>query len=244
MSAAYFIFRREISSFFATPVAYVFIFVFLVLSGVFTFFVGNFYERNQADLAPFFNFQPWLFLFLVPAISMRTWSEERKSGTIELLMTLPLSAVSCVFGKFFAAWFILGLALLMTLPLWLSLEYLATPDRGIIVAGYIGSWLMSAAFLSISMCMSALNKNQVVAFILAIAVCFLFVVAGSNIVLDGLTQWASSSMLDTVASYSFLMRFDAIAKGVLSLGDALYFVTFTCIWLYASAIIVEYKKAN
>lgn len=235
--------RKELSSFFATPVAYVFISIFLMLSGVFTFFVGNLYERNQADLMPFFNFQPWLFLFLVPAIGMRTWSEERKSGTIELLMTLPVSSISAVLGKFFAAWLVIGLSLLLTFPLWLSVDYLGQPDHGIILAGYIGSWLMSAAFLAVSMCMSAFTKNQVVAFIISIVVCFLFVVSGSNIVLGAFADWADNRIIDTVASFSFLYRFEAIAKGVLSLSDILYFVTFSAVWLYASLVVIDHKKA-
>jgi ABC-2 type transport system permease protein len=164
------LFRREFSSFFATPVAYVFIGIFLILSSVFTFFVGGFYERGQADLLPFFNFHPWLYLFLVPAIAMRSWSEERKSGTIELLMTLPISTWQAMLAKHFAAWAVLGLSLLLTFPLWLTVNYLGNPDNGIIVAAYIGSWLMAGAFLSIGMCMSAMTKNQVVAVILSLAV--------------------------------------------------------------------------
>ena len=168
MANVWFITRREFSSFFATPVAYVFIAIFLMLSGVFTFFIGNLYERGQADLIPFFNFHPWLYLFLVPAMAMRSWAEERKSGSIELLMTLPVSIGEAVLGKFLAAWFILALSLILTFPLWLSVNYLGQPDNGIILAAYIGSWLMSGAFLAISTCMSAFTRNQVVAFILAV----------------------------------------------------------------------------
>jgi ABC-2 type transport system permease protein len=244
MNATYYIFKRELGSFFATPVGYVFICVFLVLNGVFTYVLGDFYERNQADLSPFFSFQPWLFLFLVPAISMRTWAEERKNGTIELLMTLPVSHFSCVLGKFLAAWIIVGLALCMTFPLWLSLEYLGQPDRGIIVAGYIGAWLMSAAFLALSTCMSAITKNQVTAFILSVVTCFLFVALGSNIVLDLISQFVSAAVLDTLASFSFLVRFEAISKGILSLGDSLYFVSFALVFLLISALIIEHTKAN
>lgn len=174
------IFKREFASFFATPVAYVFITIFLMLSGVFSFFIGQLFERGQADLLPFFNFHPWLYLFLVPAIAMRSWSEERKSGTIELLMTLPISVTQAVIGKFLAAWTVLGLSLALTFPLWLTVNYLGTPDNGVIVAAYIGSWLMAGAFLAISLCMSALTKNQVIAFILAVVVCFLFVLSGRD----------------------------------------------------------------
>jgi ABC-2 type transport system permease protein len=238
------LFRREFSSFFATPVAYVFIGIFLVLSGVFTFFVGGFYERGQADLLPFFNFHPWLYLFLVPAIAMRSWSEERKSGTIELLMTLPISTWQAMLAKHLAAWAVLGLSLLLTFPLWLTVNYLGDPDNGIIVAAYFGSWLMAGAFLSIGMCMSALTKNQVIAFILSVVVCFIFVVSGSNIVLDAFKSWAPSVVIDVVASFSFLTHFEAIAKGVIALDDVMYFLLVTICWLFAGLVLIEQKKAD
>jgi ABC-2 type transport system permease protein len=238
------IFRREFSSFFATPVAYVFIGIFLVLSGVFTFFVGGFYERGQADLLPFFNFHPWLYLFLVPAIAMRSWSEERKSGTIELLMTLPISTWQAMLAKHLAAWAVLGLSLLLTFPLWLTVNYLGNPDNGIIVAAYFGSWLMAGAFLSIGMCMSAITKNQVIAFILSVVVCFVFVVSGSNIVIDAFKSWAPSMVIDVVASFSFLTHFEAMAKGVIALNDVMYFLLVTICWLFAGLVIIEQKKAD
>lgn len=244
MGIVFTLFKRELSSFFATPVAYVFITIFLILSGVFAFFIGSFYERGQADLLPFFNFHPWLYLFLVPAIAMRTWSEERKSGSIELLMTLPISAFQAVVGKFLASWAVLGLSLLLTFPLWLTVNYLGQPDNGVIIAAYVGSWLMAGAFLAIGMCMSAMTKNQVVAFILAVVVCFLFVVSGSNIVLDAFKDWAPSMVIDTVASFSFLTHFESIAKGVLALNDVGYFLISISIWLYASLLIIERKKAD
>lgn len=238
------LFKREFASFFATPVAYVFIGIFLILSGVFTFFVGGFYERGQADLLPFFNFHPWLYLFLVPAIAMRSWSEERKSGTIELLMTLPISTWQAMLAKHFAAWAVLGLSLLLTFPLWLTVNYLGSPDNGIIVAAYIGSWLMAGAFLSIGMCMSAMTKNQVIAFILSVVMCFLFVVSGSNIVLDAFKGWAPSMVIDLVASFSFLTHFEAMAKGVIALDDLVYFLLVTLSWLFAGLVIIEQKKAD
>ncbi|MFT6990922.1 MAG: ABC-2 type transport system permease protein [Paraglaciecola sp.] len=238
------LFRREFSSFFATPVAYVFIGIFLVLSGVFTFFVGGFYERGQADLLPFFNFHPWLYLFLVPAIAMRSWSEERKSGTIELLMTLPISTWQAMLAKHLAAWAVLGLSLLLTFPLWITVNYLGDPDNGIILAAYFGSWLMAGAFLSIGMCMSALTKNQVIAFILSVVVCFIFVVSGSNIVLDAFKSWAPSVVIDVVASFSFLTHFEAMAKGVIALNDLVYFLLVTICWLFAGLVLIEQKKAD
>jgi ABC-2 type transport system permease protein len=238
------LFRREFSSFFATPVAYVFIGIFLILSSVFTFFVGGFYERGQADLLPFFNFHPWLYLFLVPAIAMRSWSEERKSGTIELLMTLPISTWQAMLAKHFAAWAVLGLSLLLTFPLWLTVNYLGNPDNGIIVAAYIGSWLMAGAFLSIGMCMSAMTKNQVVAFILSVVVCLVFVFSGSSIVLDAFKSWAPSLVIDVVASFSFLTHFESMAKGVIALNDLIYFLLVTICWLFAGLVIIEQKKAD
>lgn len=238
------VFKREFASFFATPVAYVFIGIFLVLSSVFTFFIGGFYERGQADLLPFFNFHPWLYLFLVPAIAMRSWSEERKSGTIELLMTLPVSTWQAMLAKHLAAWSVLGLSLLLTFPLWLTVNYLGNPDNGIIIAAYLGSWLMAGAFLSIGICMSALTKNQVVAFILSIVVCFIFVVSGSNIVLDAFKSWAPSDLIDVVASFSFLTHFEVMAKGVIALNDVAYFLLVTICWLFAGLVVIEQKKAD
>lgn len=244
MSMVSIVFRREFSSFFATPVAWVFIVIFLMLSAVFTFYVGNFYQRGQADLLPFFNFHPWLYLFLVPAMAMRTWSEERKSGSIELLMTLPIRTWQAMLGKFFAAWAVLGLSLLLSFPLWVTVNYLGDPDNGIIVAAYLGSWVMSGAFLAIGICMSALTKSQVVAFILAVVVCFVFVLSGSDIVLEAFKGWLPSVLLDTIASFSFMTHFENMAKGVIALNDLGYFFLVISIWLYASLVIIEHKKAD
>lgn len=235
---------RELSSYFATPLAYVFIVIFLMLSGAFTFFLGGFFERGQADLWPFFNFHPWLYLFLVPAISMRLWAEERKSGTIELLMTLPLSLRSVVFGKFFAAWLFTGVALALTFPIWITVNYLGNPDNGAILAGYLGSWLMAGGFLAIGSCISATTKNQVIAFIITVVICFLFVVSGFNIVLDWFTSWAPDALVDSVAALSFLTHFNAIAKGVLDFRDLSYFLIVIAGWLLATAIVIDLKKAS
>lgn len=236
--------RRELGSYFATPLAYVFILIFLVLAGVFTFYLGNFYERDQADLGPFFNFHPWLYLFLVPAISMRLWSEERKSGSIELLLTLPITRFEAVLGKFIAAWLFAGLALLLTFPLWLTVNYLGQPDNGVIFASYIGSWLMAGGFLAIGSCMSAISKSQVIAFILTAAVCLLFVLAGFPLVLNVFKDWLPMLVVDTVASLSFMTHFGAIAKGVLGLQDLLYFVSVIMVWLLATSVVVEMKQAQ
>jgi ABC-2 type transport system permease protein len=238
------IFKRELASYFATPLAYVFIVIFLVLSGVFTFYLGGFFESGQANLAPFFNFHPWLYLFLVPAIAMRLWAEERKSGSIELLMTLPITRFEAVTGKFFAAWVFAGLALLLTFPMIITVNYLGEPDNGAIVTGYIGSWLLAGAYLAIGSCMSALAKNQVIAFILAVSVSFLFMVSGFPMVLDGFSGWAPQWLVDAVASLSFLTRFEAISKGVIDLRDLLYFITLITAWLAATAVVIDLKKAD
>ncbi|MBB6341428.1 ABC-2 type transport system permease protein [Pseudomonas fluvialis] len=238
------IFKRELGSYFATPLAYVFIVIFLVLSGVFTFYLGGFFERNQADLSPFFNFHPWLYLFLVPAIAMRLWAEERKSGSIELLMTLPITRFEAVTGKFLAAWVFAGIALLLTFPMIIAVNYLGQPDNGAIFTGYLGSWLMAGGFLAIGSCMSALAKNQVIAFILAVVVSFLFIVSGFPLVLDAFSAWAPQLVLDAIASLSFLTRFEAISKGVIDLRDLLYFVTLIAAWLAATAVVVDLKKAD
>ncbi|WP_372865970.1 ABC transporter permease subunit [Pseudomonas sp.] len=238
------LFKRELASYFSTPLAYVFIVIFLVLSGVFTFYLGGFFESGQANLAPFFGFHPWLYLFLVPAIAMRLWAEERKSGTIELLMTLPITRFEAVTGKFLAAWAFAGLALLLTFPMIITVNYLGEPDNGAIATGYLGSWLLAGAYLAIGSCMSALAKNQVIAFILAVSVCFLFIVSGFPMVLDGFNGWAPQWLIDAVASLSFLTRFEAISKGVIDLRDLLYFLTLIAAWLAATAVVIDLKKAD
>ena len=238
------IFKREFASFFATPLAYVFLLIFLVLSSVFTFYLGGFYESGQANLNPFFNFHPWLYLFLVPALAMRMWAEERKSGTIELLMTLPITRFESVVGKFLAAWVFAGIALLLTFPMVLTVNYLGDPDNGAILTGYVGSWLLVGAYLSVGSCMSALAKNQVIAFILTVSLCFLFVVSGFSLVLDIFNGWAPQWLLYAVASFSFLTRFQAISKGVIDVRDLLYFLSFITAWLMATAVVIDLKKAD
>lgn len=238
------IFRRELASYFATPVAYVFIVIFLLLAGWFTFYLGNFYERGQADLLPFFTFHPWLYLFLIPAVSMRLWAEERKSGSIELLMTLPVSLNQAVLGKFLAAWAFVGIALALTFPVWITVNYLGDPDNGAIVAGYVGSFLMAGAFLAIGSCISATTRNQVIAFILTVVVCLTLLLAGLPMVLDVLRALLPQLLVDAVASLSFLTHFQAISKGVIDLRDLVYFGLMIGFWLYASAVVIDMKKAD
>jgi ABC-2 type transport system permease protein len=238
------IMRRELASYFATPLAYVFILIFLVLASAFTFYLGGFYERGQADLGPFFTFHPWLYLFLIPALSMRLWAEERKSGTIELLMTQPLTLWEAVLGKFLAAWLFTALALALTFPLWLTVNYLGKPDNGAILAAYLGSLLLAGGFLAIGSCMSALTRNQVVAFILGVVACFAFLLAGFPMVLDVFRAWAPLSLVDAIASLSFLTHFESIVKGVIDVRDLLFFAMLIGFFLLATAITLELRKAD
>ena len=209
------ILRRELASYFATPLAYVFILIFLVLANAFTFYVGGFYQRGQADLRPFFMFHPWLYLFLIPAVTMKLWAEERKSGSIELLMTLPVRPYEAVLGKFLAAWLFTALALVLTFPIWITVNYLGHPDNGVIFASYLGSLLLAGGFLAIGSCMSALTRNQVVAFILGVVACFVLLLAGYPMVLDAFRGWAPETLIEAVASLSLLTHFQSITRGVL-----------------------------
>src|SRR5689334_8109088 len=238
------IMRRELASYFATPLAYVFILIFLVLANAFTFYLGGFYERGQADLNPFFNFHPWLYLFLIPAISMRLWAEERKSGSIELLMTQPVTLWEAVLGKYFAAWIFTALAVGLTFPLWITVNYLGNPDNGTILAAYVGSLLLAGGFLAIGSCMSALTRNQVIAFILAVVVCFGFLLAGYPLVLDWFSSWLWQPVVDAIASLSFQRHFDSIQKGVIDIRDLLYFAMLIALFLLATAITLDVRKAE
>lgn len=238
------IFKRELCAYFATPVAYVFIVIFLVLTGVATFYMGGFYERGQADLEPFFQFHPWLYMFLLPAISMRLWSEERKAGTLELLLTLPVPLGAAVVGKFLAAWAFTAVALLGTLPLWITVNYLGEPDNTVIFAGYVGSLLMAGGFLAIGACVSALTNNQVIAFVVSFVICFAFNLSGFPMVIDMFSAWAPQAILDVISSFSFLTHFNAIVKGVIDVRDLVFFATLIAFWLYANVLAIEINKSN
>lgn len=235
--------KRELAGYFSSPVAYVFLVIFLALAGALTFYVGGFFERRQASLETFFSFHPWLYLFLIPAVAMRLWAEERKSGTIELLMTLPLSTTSAVLGKFGAAWLFIALALTLTFPLWITVNLLGEPDNGVIVASYFGSLLMAGAFLAIGSCMSALTRNQVVAFILAAAVCFLFSMAGLQLVQDAVLAIFPAGVADSVATFSFLTHFGAISKGVIDGRDAVFYCSMIAFWLFATVVVLDAERA-
>jgi ABC-2 type transport system permease protein len=238
------LFERELRSYFATPVAYVFIVIFLVLMGTFTFYLGGFYEQGQADLRAFFNFHPWLYLFLVPAISMRLWAEERKSGSIEMLLTLPVTPWQAVLGKYLAAWAFTAIALALTFPIWLTVNYLGQPDNGVILAAYVGSLLMAGGFLAIGACLSAATRNQVIAFVLSVVVCFGFLLSGFPFVLDLFSGWAPQVFIDGIASLSFLTHFSNISRGVIDFRDLVYFGLLIATFLYANTIILQWKQAD
>ncbi|MEI7713318.1 MAG: ABC transporter permease subunit [Rhodospirillales bacterium] len=234
---------RELAAYFATPVATVFIVIFLALQGTLTFNLGNFFERDQADLNPFFTFIPWVFLLLIPAITMRLWAEERRQGTIELLLTLPITVWQAVIGKFAAAWLFCAIALLLTFPFILTVNYLGSPDNGVIASGYLGALLIAGAFLSVGAAMSAATRNQVIAFVLAVAICFVFTVASYSLVTDFLSK--NTPILAEVARrMAVLERFQAFTRGVISARDLVYFVSFIGFWLFVNAVLVEQRKAD
>ena len=233
------IYRREMASYFSTPLAYVFVVIFLVLTGAFTFYLGGFFARGQADLQPFFTWYPWLYLFLAPALGMRLWAEERKTGTLELIMTLPVSIMEAVLAKFLAAWTMIAIALGLTFPIWITVNILGRPDNGVIVAGYFGCLLMAGAYLSISAFFSALTRNQVIAFVISVAGCFIFLLSGFPIVLGFFRPWLPSAVVEMFGSFGFLQHFNNIIKGTLDPIDIVFFLTFTALWLLAGAWAVD-----
>lgn len=237
------IYRREMIGYFSTPIAYVFVVIFLLLTGIFTFYVGGFFSRGQADLEPFFTWHPWLYLILAPALGMRLWAEERKTGTFELLLTLPVSMVDAVLGKFLAAWTMLAISLGLTFPVWITVNILGEPDNGVIIAGYLGSLLMAGAYLAIAACVSAATRNQVIAFVVSVSLCFAFLLLGFPLILDFFRPWMPASALSFMASLGFLQHFDSIVRGVLDIRDLLYFLTLTALWLYAGAWVVDHHRS-
>ncbi len=244
MSNIAIIFRRELRSYFSTPIAYVFIVIFLFLSGALTFYLGGYFERGQADLIPFFTFHPWLYLFLIPALAMRLWAEERKSGTMELLLTLPITMPQAVLAKYLAAWAFTGIALALTFPIWITVNVLGDPDNGVILASYIGSLFMAGAYLAIGSCISAITRNQVIAFVVSVVICLIFILSGFPLVLDFFAGWAPEVIVETISSFSFLTHFSAISKGVIDLRDVVYFMSIIAFFLFANAILIEWKKAD
>ena len=236
--------KREFAGYFNTALALVFVVIFVALTSAFAFYVGNLFARGQADLLPFFQYHPWLYLMLVPAVAMRLWAEERKSGTIELLMTLPIAPWQAILGKFLAAWAFIGVALVLTFPIWITVNVLGSPDNGVIFASYIGSFLMAGAYLAIGSFISALTKNQVIAFIVAALICFLFLMAGLNLVLGFVRDWAPTFIVSGLESMSFLSHFQQITKGVISLSTLIFYFTLIAFFLFANTLAIEQKKAE
>lgn len=243
MRAILMVARRELGSYVATPVAAVFIVIFLVIQALLTFNLGGFFDRNQDDLLPFFNFLPWVFLLLVPAITMRLWAEERRLGTIEMLLTLPITQAQAVIGKFLAAWAFCIAALLLTFPFVITVNVLGSPDNGAILAGYIGAALLAGAFLAIGAAMSALTRNQVVAFVGGVAVCFLFAVTSYPVV----TAFLSASVPDLAVlarRISVVARFQGFVRGVIDLRDLVFFASFIFFWLYLNTLFVKARQTD
>jgi ABC-2 type transport system permease protein len=221
----------------------VFIVIFLILQGTLTFNLGNFFDRGQADLQPFFSFVPWVFLLLIPAITMRLWAEERRQGTIELLLTLPITQTQAVLGKFLAAWTFCAIALLLTFPFVITINILGDPDNGVVASGYVGSLLVAGAFLAIGSALSAATKNQVIAFVLGVAVCFAFAVTSYPVVTEFLSR-NTPVLADIARRVAVLERFQDFTRGVVSLRDIVFFVTFIGFWLYLNTVLVEQRKAD
>ncbi len=232
--------KRELGAYFTSPLAYVFIVIFLLLCGFFTFMIGGFFERGQATLAQsFFDWHPWFYLFLVPAVGMRLWAEERRVGTLELLLTMPVTAWQAIVGKFLASWVFLGLALLLTFPVVMTVNYLGNPDNGVILTGYIGSWLMAGAYLAISCITSAMTRTQVVSFIISVVVCFFLILCGFAPVVRFLEGWASPTMVDFITSFSVITHFDGFQKGVLDSRDVLFFLSVIGFSLFSTSVILR-----
>ena len=237
------IIRRDFSAFWATPVAYVFLVVFLLLTGFFTFSFGGFFERGEASLTAFFAWLPWLFLFIVPAIGMRLWSDEHRLGTLELLMTLPISPWQAIVGKFLAAWLFLAIALAGTFPLIVTVNWLGDPDNGVIASGYVGALLVAGMYLAIASFCSALTRNQAVAFVLSLILCLLFALAGSQPVVDLLARWGGVGLMEVVAAMSVVVRFDGFQKGLIDLRDIVYFVSIAALALFATSAVISRQRA-
>jgi len=237
--------KRELAAYFTSPVAYVFIVIFLLLCGFFTFFVGGFFERGQASLGmPFFSWHPWFYLFLVPAVGMRLWAEERRVGTLELLLTMPITPWQAIVGKFLASWLFLGLALLLTFPVVITVNYLGQPDNGVIFATYLGSWLMAGTYLAISCMTSAMTRAQVVSFILSVVICLFLILCGFDPVIRLLEPMLGAKAVEFVASFSFITHFAGFQKGVVDSRDVLYFLSVIGFSLFTTSVILRGHRAG
>jgi gliding motility-associated transport system permease protein len=244
MKIVWIIAKRELAAYFTSPVAYVFLVIFLLLTGFFTFTAGNFFERGEASLAAFFGWHPWLYLVLVPAVGMRVWAEERRAGTLELLLTMPVATWQAILAKFIASWFFLAVALVLTFPAVITVNVLGQPDNGIIAAGYLGSLLLAGAYLAVSCMTSAMTRNQVVAFILSVVICLFLILAGFNPITDLLARWASPAFVDTVAAFSVVTHFDGFQRGVIDARDLVFFLSVIGFALFATGVIIRGHRAG
>ena len=244
MKAVWTIAKRELVAYFTSPVAYIFLVIFLLLTGFFTFTAGSFFERGEASLAAFFGWHPWLFLVLVPAVGMRVWAEERRSGTIELLLTMPIAPWQAILAKFLASWAFLAVALVLTFPAVITVNLLGSLDNGIIVAGYLGSFLLAGTYLAITCMTSAMTRNQVVALILSVVICLFLILAGFNPVTDLLTRWASPALVDTVAAFSVVTHFDGFQRGVIDARDLLFFLSVIGFALFATGVVIRGHRSG
>ena len=235
--------KRELGGYFTSPIAYVFLVIFLLLTGFFTFTVGNFFERGEASLVSFFTWHPWLYLFLVPAVGMRLWSEERRLGTMELLLTMPVTTWEALVGKFLASWLFLALALALTFPVVITVNYLGNPDNGVIFAGYVGSLLLAGSYLAITCMTSAMTRNQVISFIVAVLICLFLILAGYEPVTGLLSRFASARVVDLVASFSVMTHFDGFQRGVIDLRDAVFFASLMGFALFTTGVIIRSHRA-
>src|SRR6266403_5858700 len=237
--------KRELGAYFSSPLAYVFIVIFLLLCGLFTFFVPGFFKFGQASLArPFFVWHPWFYLFLVPAVGMRLWAEERRVGTIELLLTMPITAWQAIVGKFLASWLFLAVALVLTFPIVLTVNHLGSPDNGVIFAGYLGSWLMAGAYLAVSCITSAMTRTQVVSFIISVVICLFLILAGFQPVIDLLESWAKPWLVDVITSFSVITHFEGFQKGVLDSRDVIFFLSIIGFSLFSTSVILRGHRAG
>jgi len=236
--------KRELGGYFTSPIAYVFLVIFLLLTGFFTFTVGNFFERGEASLVSFFTWHPWLYLFLVPAVGMRSWSEERRLGTLELLLTMPITTWQAILAKFLASWLFLALALVLTFPVILTVNYMGDPDNGLIVSGYVGSLLLSGAYLAVSCMTSALTRNQVISFILSVLICLFLILAGYTPVTDLLVKWANPVVVEIIAAFSVMTHFEGFQRGVLDLRDLIFFLSVMAFALFTTGVIIRNQRAG
>ena len=243
MKSIWTITKRELAGYFNSPVAYVFLVIFLLMTAAFTFLIGQFMDRNQATLQPFFMWHPWIYLFLVPAVGMRLWSEERRQGTMELLLTLPISLWHCIIGKFLASWLFLTLALVMTFPIWITVSYLGDPDHYVILASYIGSFFLAGAYLSITSMTSAFTRNQVISFILSVVICLFLVLCGWPPVTDVVETLAPRSVVEFVVAFSVMPGIEQFNNGQIDSRAVIYFLSVIGFPLFATSIIIRGLRA-